>query len=70
MSYKLHINSYLTAIRKKQLDVVAAQKSESAGATQNANSATAQQSVAQTGAQAQTEAANVTESSTAQLAEN
>ena len=70
MSYKLHINSYLTAIRKKQLDVVAAQKTASAGATQNANPATAQQSVAQTDAQAQTEAANVTESSTAQLAEN
>lgn len=28
MSYKLHINSYLTAIRKKQLDVVAAQTQE------------------------------------------
>lgn len=28
MSYKLHINSYLTAIRKKQLDVVAAQTPE------------------------------------------
>ena len=25
MSYKLHINTYLTAIRKKQLDVVNAQ---------------------------------------------
>ena len=25
MSYKLHINAYLTAIRKKQLDVVNAQ---------------------------------------------
>lgn len=28
MSYKLHINSYLTAIRKKQLDVVASQSAE------------------------------------------
>lgn len=30
MSYKLHINSYLTAIRKKQLDVVASQNAENA----------------------------------------
>ena len=28
MSYKLHVNSYLTAIRKKQLDVVASQSAE------------------------------------------
>lgn len=28
MSYKLHVNSYLTAIRKKQLDVVASQTGE------------------------------------------
>lgn len=40
MSYKLHINSYLTAIRKKQLDVVAGQKP----ATDGVNPDAAQQS--------------------------
>ena len=34
MSYKLHINSYLTAVRKKQLDVVASQKTQAQPATE------------------------------------
>ena len=57
MSYKLHINSYLTAIRKKQLDVVAGQKP----ATDGANPDAAQQSAVDqpVASQPQAEATNV-----------
>ena len=58
MSYKLHINSYLTAIRKKQLDVVATQNTAANPANGEATeNAAAQPAEAQ--AQAQPEAANV-----------
>lgn len=57
MSYKLHINSYLTAIRKKQLDVVAGQKP----ATDGVNPDAAQQSAVDqpVASQPQAEATNV-----------
>ena len=56
MSYKLHINSYLTAVRKKQLDVVASQKTQAQPATEaKQEQPTQEQATVQPAAETQTE---------------
>ena len=56
MSYKLHINSYLTAVRKKQLDVVASQKTQAQPATEaKQEQPTQEQATVQPAAETQTQ---------------